>query len=135
VVFLWRYILLEHILIPLAEIFLFHSRVTIALIHGWPCLQIMGLCGCDSMTWTAFRFKKITSMFYYLENKERLSTKDNLFHRGIISIDSQLCLIGCGTIASVNHFFWTVIFWSDMVSDVALVRLCFSQLGLPFRIT
>lgn len=32
-------------------------------------------------------------------------TKDNLFHIWIILVDSQLCLIGRGTTANVDHLF------------------------------
>jgi len=37
--------------------------------------------------------------------RNRLSTKDNLFIRGIIQQDSQLCMGGCEELESTNHLF------------------------------
>jgi len=38
--------------------------------------------------------------------QNRLSIKDNLFYCWFILVDSQLCLIGRGTTASVDHLFF-----------------------------
>ena len=35
--------------------------------------------------------------------RNRWPTKDNLWRRGIISLDSQFCVLGCGQIESANH--------------------------------
>jgi len=37
--------------------------------------------------------------------QNRLPTKDNLFRRGIIPQEAQLCMGGCGEIETTNHLF------------------------------
>lgn len=37
--------------------------------------------------------------------RDRLPTKDNLHHRGVIDRDSRLCVAGCGSIESSKHLF------------------------------
>lgn len=37
--------------------------------------------------------------------RDRLPTKNNLFRRGIIDHDSQMCVSGCGTLESSSHLF------------------------------
>jgi len=36
--------------------------------------------------------------------RNRLPTKDNLFRRGAINHDSCLCVTGCGSMETANHF-------------------------------
>jgi len=35
--------------------------------------------------------------------RNRWPTKDNLGHRGVIPLDSQLCVLGCGQNESATH--------------------------------
>jgi len=35
--------------------------------------------------------------------RDRLSTKDNLFHRGIIVSEDRLCVVGCGVLETSAH--------------------------------
>jgi hypothetical protein len=57
-----------------------------------------------------------------------------LFHRRNILVDSQLCVGGCGAIESVDHIFLCCdIFFVDLVSGVALVRLQFDPSGAFFE--
>jgi len=45
------------------------------------------------------------SLFAWRLIRNRFSTKDNLFRRGIIPLESQLCVSGCGNIESAKHLF------------------------------
>jgi len=37
--------------------------------------------------------------------RDRLPTKDNLLHRGVITLDSRLCLAGCNSVETTTHLF------------------------------
>jgi len=37
--------------------------------------------------------------------RDRLPTKDNLHHRGVLDRDSRLCVTGCGAIETSQHLF------------------------------
>jgi len=36
---------------------------------------------------------------------DRLPTKDNLLRRGVITLDSRLCIVDCNSIETTNHLF------------------------------
>jgi hypothetical protein len=43
--------------------------------------------------------------FYWCFLADRLPTKDNLFRRGILNVDTQLCSLRCGSFESLSDFF------------------------------
>ena len=55
---------------------------------------------------TAYKdFPLEVSLFAWRLLRNRLSTKDNLFCRGIIPKNSQVCITGCGNVESTSHMF------------------------------
>jgi len=45
------------------------------------------------------------SVFAWRLLRDRLPTKSNLIHRGVISPEAGLCVSGCGTLESAQHLF------------------------------
>jgi len=44
-------------------------------------------------------------LFVWRLFRDRLPTKDNLLRRGVITLDSQLCITDCNSIETTNHLF------------------------------
>jgi len=44
-------------------------------------------------------------LFVWRMFRDRLPTKDNLLHRGVITLDSRLCLAGCNSVETTTHLF------------------------------
>ena len=45
------------------------------------------------------------SIFAWRLLRDRLPTRQNLAHRGILPLEARLCLAGCGQVEDVNHLF------------------------------
>jgi hypothetical protein len=47
------------------------------------------------------------SVFAWRFMENRIPTRDNLFKRGILNIDAQHCVLGCGFDETLSHLFFT----------------------------
>lgn len=66
------------------------------------------------------------SLFMWRLLRDRVPTKDNLFHRRIIFVGDQMCVLGCGQLETASHLFldcsffgapWCVVYrWLGIVS-------------------
>jgi len=61
--------------------------------------------------------------------RDRLPTKDNLIHRGVIDQDSRLCVAGCGSVEPSHHLFLHCNILG-MSSSLSIVGLAFPRQSL-----
>ncbi|XP_004514417.1 uncharacterized protein [Cicer arietinum] len=59
----------------------------------------------QDLVWHPFVQAKV-SLFMWRLFQDKLPTKENLFRRGIISVEDQQCLAGCGEVEIVSHLFF-----------------------------
>ena len=66
-----------------------------------------------NITWNKAIPLKVTIFAYQLLGN-MISTKNNLFIRGIINVNDQLCVSGCDNIENVDHLFMGCEFFENI---------------------
>jgi len=63
------------------------------------------VCGVYDMLTSQEHVPLKVSIFAWRLLRDHLPTKENLANRGIISMEAQLCSVGCGHVEDLNHLF------------------------------
>jgi len=83
----------------------FYSKCLYFLNHSTP----IELPVVDSYLWNKDVPLKVL-LFAWRLFRDRLHTKDNIHCRGVIDLESMVCVAGCGSTESSNHFSCIVLF-------------------------